>query len=135
VRFDQKDAAGNYLFYREPKIMASRHRDAYLEVMNLLFDTYSRQMEPMLASIAKALPIEQLEVISASQALEEELFLGLRQLAGIDLDRLQQFYGVLLSDRFLPLESSGLLERDGAVVRLAPKHLSISNEVFVELMR
>ena len=23
---------GNYLFYREPKIMASRHRDAYLEV-------------------------------------------------------------------------------------------------------
>lgn len=62
VRFDQKDAAGNYLFYREPKIMASRHRDAYLEVMNLLFDTYSRQIEPMLASIAKALPIEQLEV-------------------------------------------------------------------------
>ena len=62
VRFDQKDAAGNYLYYREPKIMASRHRDAYLETMNLLFDTYSRQMEPMLASIAKALPIEQLEV-------------------------------------------------------------------------
>jgi thymidylate synthase ThyX len=30
--------------------------------MNLLFDTYSRQMEPMLASIAKALPIEQIEV-------------------------------------------------------------------------
>ena len=41
VRFDQKDAAGNYLFYREPKIMASRHRDSYVEVMNLLFDTYS----------------------------------------------------------------------------------------------
>ena len=62
VRFDHKDGTGNYLFYREPKIMASRHRDAYLETMNLLFDTYSRQMEPMLASIAKALPIEQLEV-------------------------------------------------------------------------
>ena len=62
VRFDQKDAAGNYLFYREPRIMASRHRDAYLATMNLLFDTYSRQMEPMLASIAKALPIEHLEV-------------------------------------------------------------------------
>ena len=62
VRFDQKDAGRNYLFYREPKIMASRHRETYLETMNLLFDTYSRQMEPMLASIAKALPIEQLEV-------------------------------------------------------------------------
>jgi thymidylate synthase ThyX len=62
VRFDQKDAAGHYLFYREPRIMASRHRDAYVETMNLLFDTYSRQMEPMLASIARVLPIEQLEV-------------------------------------------------------------------------
>jgi thymidylate synthase ThyX len=62
VRFDQKDAAGNYLFYREPKIMASPHRDAYLEVMNLLFDTYSRQMEPMIDSVSKSLPIEQMEV-------------------------------------------------------------------------
>jgi thymidylate synthase ThyX len=61
VRFDQKDAAGDYLFYREPKIMASRHRDAYLEVMNLLFETYSKQMEPMLDHVAKSLPIEQLE--------------------------------------------------------------------------
>jgi oxygen-independent coproporphyrinogen-3 oxidase len=79
--------------------------------------------------------IEQVEAISAPQALEEELFLGLRQLAGIDLDRLQKSYGVSISDRFPPLESSGLLERDGTVIRLAPKHLSISNEVFVELMR
>jgi thymidylate synthase ThyX len=62
VRFDQKDASSNYLFYREPKIMASRHRDSYLEVMNLLFETYSRQMEPMLEYVARSLPIEQLEV-------------------------------------------------------------------------
>ncbi len=62
VRFDQKDSGGNYLYYREPKIMASRHRDAYLDVMNLLFDTYSRQMEPMLEFVAKSLPIDQLEV-------------------------------------------------------------------------
>ena len=62
VRFDQKDAAGNYLFYREPKIMASRYRDNYLTTMNLLFETYSKQMEPMLEHVAKSLPIEQLEV-------------------------------------------------------------------------
>src|SRR5687767_6541699 len=62
VRFDQKDSDGNYLFFREPKIMASHHREAYLEVMNLLFDTYSRQMERMLEFVAKSLPIEQLEV-------------------------------------------------------------------------
>jgi thymidylate synthase ThyX len=62
VRFDQKDASGNYLFYREPKIMASRHRESYLEVMNLLFQTYSLQMEPMLEFVARSLPIGQLEV-------------------------------------------------------------------------
>ena len=80
VRFDQKDSGGNYLYYREPKIMASKHRQAYLEVMNLLFDTYSRQMEPMLEFVAKSLPIEQLEVrdpttgqpLSYDQAKQDE---------------------------------------------------------------
>ncbi|MGB7950181.1 MAG: FAD-dependent thymidylate synthase [Candidatus Binatia bacterium] len=62
VRFDQKDMKGDYLFYREPRIMDSRHWDRYLEVMNLLFDTYSRQMEPMLQHVAGSLPIEQVEV-------------------------------------------------------------------------
>jgi thymidylate synthase ThyX len=62
VRFDQKDSAGNYFYYREPEIMSSKHRETYLEVMDLLFDTYSRQMEPMLEFVAKSLPIEQLEV-------------------------------------------------------------------------
>jgi len=37
--------------------------------------------------------------------------------------------------RFDPLTSAGLVERDGSVVRLAPRRLSVSNEVFVELMR
>jgi len=62
VRFDQQDAAGNYLFYREPSIMASRHREKYLDTMNLLFETYSKQMKPMLDHVARSLPIEQLEV-------------------------------------------------------------------------
>src|SRR5690349_1357084 len=62
VRFDQKDAAGNYLFYREPKIMASRWRDEYLAVMNLLFDTYSRQIEPMIEFVKRSLPSESLEL-------------------------------------------------------------------------
>ena len=62
VRFDQKDAAGNYFFYREPRIMASRHRDRYVEAMNLLFETYSKQIEPMIEHVGKSLPIEQLEV-------------------------------------------------------------------------
>jgi oxygen-independent coproporphyrinogen-3 oxidase len=80
-------------------------------------------------------PIEQLETISSAQSLEEELFLGLRQLAGIDLNQLQASYDVPLKDRFTSLESAGLIERCGSVVRLVPARLSIANEVFVELMR
>ena len=80
-------------------------------------------------------PVEQLEEVSAHDALEEELFLGLRQLAGIDLLHLQGSYGISVEDRFKPLESAGLVERTGSVVRLTPAHLSISNEVFVELLR
>ncbi|HEX9446171.1 MAG TPA: FAD-dependent thymidylate synthase [Candidatus Binatia bacterium] len=62
VRFDQKDAGGNFLFYREPRIMASPHREAYLEVMNLLFETYSRQIEPMIKFVGDSLPIGQIEL-------------------------------------------------------------------------
>ncbi|MFQ5903343.1 MAG: thymidylate synthase, partial [Candidatus Binatia bacterium] len=62
VRFDQKDGDGDYLFYREPKIMASSHRAAYLEVLNLLFETYSHQIEPMIEFVKSSLPIEEVEL-------------------------------------------------------------------------
>jgi oxygen-independent coproporphyrinogen-3 oxidase len=81
------------------------------------------------------LPVEQQEKLTAESALEEELFLGLRQLDGIDLSQIEREYGVALAGRFDPLASAGLVEREGSLVRLAPGRLSISNEVFVELMR
>src|SRR6202790_2225244 len=81
------------------------------------------------------LPVEQHERLTAESALEEELFLGLRQLDGIDVARIEREYGVMVMGRFDPLTSAGLVERDGSVVRLAPRRLSVSNEVFVELMR
>jgi thymidylate synthase ThyX len=62
VRFDQKDVDGNYLFYREPTIMASPHREHYLETLNLLFETYSRQIEPMIEFVRSSLPIERIEL-------------------------------------------------------------------------
>jgi oxygen-independent coproporphyrinogen-3 oxidase len=81
------------------------------------------------------LPVEQHEILTAEQALGEELFLGLRQLDGIDVGNIERKYGVTLAARFDPLASAGLVEREGSVVRLAPARLSVSNEVFVELMR
>jgi oxygen-independent coproporphyrinogen-3 oxidase len=88
------------------------------------------------AAIQKnTLPVEQLERLTAEAALEEELFLGLRQLDGIDVSRIEKHYAVKVASRFDPLASSGLVEWDGPVVRLAPSRLSVSNEVFVELLR
>ena len=81
------------------------------------------------------LPVEQKEKLTAKSALEEELFLGLRQLDGIDLRRIEREYGVALASRFDPLKEVGLVRREGNVVRLAEEKLSISNEVFVELMK
>ena len=81
------------------------------------------------------LPIEQHETLTAESALEEELFLGLRQLDGIDVAQIERDYGVTLAARFDPLAAAGLVERDGSLVRLAAGKLSISNEVFVELMK
>jgi len=81
------------------------------------------------------LAVEQLETVTAEQALDEELFLGLRQLDGIDVGRIEREYGVTLQERFEQLAAAGLVEREGDVVRLAEERLSVSNEVFVELMK
>jgi oxygen-independent coproporphyrinogen-3 oxidase len=86
-------------------------------------------------------PREQIEPVTPEHALEEEFFLGLRQLEGIDLARIESAYGEIqhervagLRGRITGLRSQGLVELDGARLRLAPNRLTISNEVFVELL-
>jgi len=80
-------------------------------------------------------PIVSIETVSPKSALEEELFLGLRQLSGIDLARIERQYGVNLQDKAAPLVTAGLMNRDDHTLRLAPGKLSISSEVIVELLR
>jgi oxygen-independent coproporphyrinogen-3 oxidase len=79
-------------------------------------------------------PREQIETVSTAQALEEELFLGLRQLDGIDLERIEREYNVNLRNRIAPLAEQGFLQLIGGRLRLAPDRLAISNDVFVELL-
>ena len=95
------------------------------------------------AAIEKGrLPVEQLEEVTPKQALDEELFLGLRQLDGIDLASIEAQYGAefsadfkeTLGARLDELRAQGLVERAGTRVRLAPARLAISNEVFVALL-
>jgi hypothetical protein len=59
----------------------------------------------------------------------------LRQVAGIDLGRIESRYGVDFRDRVGTLVSSGMVERDGDMVRVAAGKFSVSNEVIVELLR
>ena len=79
-------------------------------------------------------PVEQLESVTSGQALEEELFLGLRQLAGIDLGSIEAKYGSRLRPRVEELVAQGLVEWDGPRLRLSPDRLTVSNEVFVQLL-
>jgi oxygen-independent coproporphyrinogen III oxidase len=80
------------------------------------------------------LPVDAPEQVTRAQALEEEMFLGLRQLDGIDLPRIEQEYGVALAPRIEELRAQGLVLREGPLVRLAPGRLTVSNEVFVALL-
>jgi oxygen-independent coproporphyrinogen-3 oxidase len=86
-------------------------------------------------------PREQIEPVTPEHALEEEFFLGLRQIEGIDLARIESVYGEIqpervasLRGRITGLRSQGLVELDGVRLRLAPDRLTVSNEVFAELL-
>jgi putative oxygen-independent coproporphyrinogen III oxidase len=79
-------------------------------------------------------PVEQVACVSAGEALEEELFLGLRQLAGIDLAGIELKYGTDLQPRVEELRAQGLLEWNGKLLRLSPDRLTVSNEILVNLL-
>jgi len=79
--------------------------------------------------------IESVDTVTLALALEEEFFLGLRQLSGINLGRIERQYGVSLSDKVEELAARGMVEKSGEILRLPAGKLSISNEVIVELLR
>jgi len=79
--------------------------------------------------------IESVDTITPTLALEEELFLGLRQLFGIDLARIERQYGVSLTEKVDELASRGMVETKGGILRLPASKLSVSNEIIVELLR
>jgi len=72
--------------------------------------------------------------VSAQAALEESFFLGLRLNRGVDLERLRAQFGpnnVASSESTIEeCGREGLLERQGATVRLTSRGRLLSNEVF-----
>jgi oxygen-independent coproporphyrinogen III oxidase len=79
--------------------------------------------------------IESADAITPALALEEELFLGLRQISGVELARIERQYGVSLGDKVDELAARGMVEVEAGLLRLPASRLSVSNEVIVELLR
>lgn len=53
VNFGHKDQRGQYSYYRDPRIMASKHVHQFLAAMDGLFDTYNTLLGPLMAHIYK----------------------------------------------------------------------------------
>jgi oxygen-independent coproporphyrinogen III oxidase len=79
--------------------------------------------------------IDSLDEVTASMALEEEFFLGLRQTAGIDLHRIERHYGVNFAEKVAELADGGMVEKHLNILRIPATKLSVSNEIIVELLR
>jgi oxygen-independent coproporphyrinogen III oxidase len=80
------------------------------------------------------LPTGQESTVSDREALEERIFLGLRQLDGIDLSLLAGAPDVRLRARIEQMRGDGLVIVEGGRLRLAPDRLAVSNEVLVGLL-
>ena len=89
-------------------------------------------------------PREQIEPVAPEQALEEEFFLGLRCLQGIDLAQIERNHaanGNSTSARLAKihaqidsLRAQRLLIFQAGRLRLAPDHLTISSSILAELL-
>lgn len=58
IYFDQK-YKGEYLFHREPILMASAYRDKYVNICNHLFEIYGKLIPPLTEQMEQAFPKEQ----------------------------------------------------------------------------
>jgi len=72
------------------------------------------------------------EHLKKEEAIEEAIFLGLRQREGIDIKRFEERFGLTLDTHFPSLE--GLVQEKMGCLTLTPRGLLLSNEVFVRLM-
>lgn len=63
---DQVD--GQYRYYRDPEILESKHQELYLATNDLLFDTYSKLIEPMLKWVRAQFPKQADETDRAYQS-------------------------------------------------------------------
>lgn len=59
VPFDKKLPNGEYMYYRDPDIMASKHGDRFVGLMDSLFELYSKNIPVMQKYVAEKNPISE----------------------------------------------------------------------------
>jgi putative oxygen-independent coproporphyrinogen III oxidase len=95
-------------------------------------------LRPLPAYIKQAMadgnPVLKVDQITLKEQIEEELFLGLRKLKGINKHDFQQKYGfsydLLYKQQILELEQKGWLVEEGDYIHLTEQGLLFGNEVF-----
>lgn len=79
--------------------------------------------------------VEAVDDVDPAKALEEELFLGLRQAQGVDLGRIERQYGVSLTAKSAQLAKTGMVDLGKGRLRIRVAQFGVSNEIIVELLR
>jgi oxygen-independent coproporphyrinogen-3 oxidase len=96
-------------------------------------DDYFRSIETGSSPVCGRYPV------SALQALEETLFLGLRLTHGVDWNQLQRTYGGDILARYeaslRSFSARGWMEWENSTVRLTPSGMLLSNEIFQEFLK
>jgi oxygen-independent coproporphyrinogen III oxidase len=81
-----------------------------------------------------SIPEEECEELTVEEAVSESFFLGLRTLDGLDLAPLESRYGTEILKPHLAevarLVATGLLVREGSIIRLAAGAVIVANSVF-----
>ena len=78
------------------------------------------------------------ERLTKKETLEEGIFLGLRRTSGINMNWFAARFNTQLKNlcrqKIAELKTGGLIYEDGSIIRLTRKGLTLSNEVFAELI-
>lgn len=61
VVYDQKDANGDYLFFKDPKLMDSKHKNLFLKTTRDAFELYIKSVKILLDYFKKQVPLESQE--------------------------------------------------------------------------
>ena len=101
-------------------------------------DAYSADGAAALPIYSQGLPLPEVERVTAAEAFEESLFLGLRLNAGVSLTSLRDRFGSAMVDASLAaigeVVEAGLLEWWGDRLALTDRGRIVSNEVFSRLL-